>query len=301
MVKTDTTFACFNTGINELILKRNRNENALYISSIMGTDRPGYFKQQTGLYIAMLRDAKQRTVQIKNSPPPTWQDSPPSPAGVGAGVLLTPDEKQESILSEVKSRPWLILRPPRQKATCFTFCKDSPYDRVDPRTFLRSDPAPDYNIDARHVLVTAEPEEIASMGSISVDGVKFIGCSLLHSRNVYTKHANYDLESRKRLQWEAAVYSELSRLGTNGCIPEFFGFFRHANIERDGKKPTAGYLTLLLEHTGTSLAQLPHATWSDVALGRAIFNPDEAIKKKEHDDLDVILASYSLKRKSADE
>ncbi|KAG6889458.1 hypothetical protein C0995_000983 [Termitomyces sp. Mi166 len=338
MVAVDATFACLNAGLYELILRRDRKNKVLYLSSIIYTNKPGYAQIETGLFIAMLRDAKQRSLQLKNHRPPTWHHTPPvekirvSP--------LTRDERQIRILVEAKSRKWLVMKPPRRSDFCFTFCKDSVYDRVDPITFKRSDEPPDFGIDGRYFTVIAEPEKVASRGDLSVDNVVFAGCSLWGFNKAYTKHANYDRESRRRLQWEAEVYCHLRDNGAANRVPCILGLFRHANIEKDKKKPHGGYLTLVLEDVGSSLVALSHFIpavkeechralgqiheagfchgnislkhiiyrggkspgnlISFVSFGRAIKDPDDASKEKEHDELDKVLNESSLKRKTVD-
>ncbi|KAG6824454.1 hypothetical protein H0H87_011698, partial [Tephrocybe sp. NHM501043] len=64
MVNNDVTFACLNAGIYELIVMRDRVNNVLYLSNLLRTDKPGYGKRHTGLFISMLRDAKQRSSQV---------------------------------------------------------------------------------------------------------------------------------------------------------------------------------------------------------------------------------------------
>ncbi|KAG6876354.1 hypothetical protein C0992_013259, partial [Termitomyces sp. T32_za158] len=338
MVAIDATFACFNAGLYELLFRRDRENRVLYCSRIIYTNVIEYGQLETGLFIAMLRDAKQRSLQIKNDRPLTWRDTPP--AEKIQAPLLTNDERQIKVLLEAKSRTWLVLKPPRRGTACFTFCKDSVYDRIDPITFNRSDKPPDFRADGQYFVVIAEPDKVTSRGDLSVENLKFTGCSLWRSDKVYTKHANYDKESRKRLQWEAEVYSHLRDNGAADCVPCNLGLFRHANIEEDKKKPN-GYLTLVLEDVGTSLAALPHfipavkeechraldrihtagfchgnislehiiyrgGKWPGnlitfVSLGRAIKCPDDARKKQEHEELSKVLSESSLKRKAVDE
>ncbi|KAG6883593.1 hypothetical protein C0993_005274 [Termitomyces sp. T159_Od127] len=339
MVAVDATFACLNGGLYELIFRRNRADKVLHLSNIIRTNTTGYAKVETGLFIAMLRDATQRSLQIKSVRPLTWRDTPP-PEKIQA-TLLNHDEKQNKIFLEAKSRQWLVIKPPRRGDVCFTFCRDSLYDRVDPMTFKYSDKPPDFGVDSRYFNVVSEPEKVASRGDLSVDDVKFTGSSLWRCDKVYTKHANYDQASRKRLQWEAKVYCHLRETGAADCVPCIVGLFRHANIEKDKKKPNGGYLTLVLEDVGSSLASLSHfipavkeechraldqihaagfchgnislqhiiyrgGKWpgnliSFVSFGYAIEGPDDARKKQEHEELDEVLSESSLKRKAAEE
>ncbi|KAG6876995.1 hypothetical protein C0993_011194 [Termitomyces sp. T159_Od127] len=339
MVAVDATFACLNGGLYELIFRRDRANKALHLSNIIRTNAIGYAKVETGLFIAMLRDAKQRSLQIKSVRPLTWRDTPP-PEKVQI-PFLNHEEKQNKILFEAKSRKWLVMKPPRRDDVCFTFCRDSLYDRVDPMTFKSSDKSPDFEVDSRCFNVISEPEKVASRGELSVDDVKFTGSSLWRFDKVYTKHANYDQRSRKRLQWEAEVYCHLRETGAADCVPSILGLFRHANIEKDKKKPNGGYLTLVLEDVGSSLASLSHfipavkeechraldhihaagfchgslslehiiyrgGKWpgnliSFVSFGCAVKGPDDARKKQEHEELDEVLSESSLKRKAAEE
>ncbi|KAG6874815.1 hypothetical protein C0992_006441 [Termitomyces sp. T32_za158] len=339
MVAVDATFACLNGGLYELIFRRDRANKVLHLSSIIRTNATGYARVETGLFIAMLRDAKQRSLQIKSVKPLTWRDTPPSEKAQVPS--LNREELQNKILHEAKSRQWLVMKPPRRDDVCFTFCRDSLYDRVDPFTFKRSDIPPEFGVDSRYINVVSEPEEVASRGDLSVDNAKFTGYSLLRFDKVYTKHANYDQGSKKRLQWEAEVYCSLQKTEAAECVPRILGLFRHANIEKDKKKPNGGYLTLVLEDVGSSLASLSHfipavkeechraldrihaagfchgsisldhiiyrgGKWpgnliSFVSFGCAIKGPDDARKMQEHEELNEVLSESSLKRKAVEE
>ncbi|KAG6849201.1 hypothetical protein H0H93_010485 [Arthromyces matolae] len=303
MVITDTTFASLHAGIYEMIFKRNRGTNALYVSSIIRTSMPKYFKRQTGLMIAMLRDAKQRSLQIEQDlPPPTWCDDRPTQFLAGPDTDTTP----EKLLEKINSRKWVVFRSDPEVPFTGPFFTGVLYDRIDPSSLSLHDSlalpsAPTYDGSQGHFTATALPEALTSQGSLFVDEVKFLGCPKLISmplEYVFSKHATYGLKSRQRLQREAVVYSQLTSSGAQDHIPLVLGLFRHANIEKDPTKSNGNWLTLLLEDTGIPLAELTPQVRVKVVFGKAKENPDEEMKRAEHSLLDQILteAVINLKR-----
>ncbi|KAG6835534.1 hypothetical protein H0H93_000422, partial [Arthromyces matolae] len=337
MVATDSTFGCLDAGLYLLIFRRIRADNALYVSSIIETNKPKYHKIQTGLYIAMLRDAKRRSLRIKKDRPSTWSDSNPNIKGISEVKDSDCNEtRQTKIFEEMSSRQWLKFEPSKRGEVGFTFCMKALYDRIDPFSYKLGDPASAYNGDPC-ITVIAKPDAVVSQGRLSIDKVVFKGCSLMPSEYGYLKHANHDKRSRKRLQWEARVYSRLGQGEAQAYIPMMLGFFRHPNIENLDANPRAEYLTLLLEDTGMSLDKVGPVVLADVAdecrkalgqihasgfchgeislkhivyrenrqpseitfisFGGAIRNPGELDIERDHAALESALASRSLKRR----
>ncbi|KAG5651078.1 hypothetical protein H0H81_009966 [Sphagnurus paluster] len=67
LVIIDGTFASLHSGLYEIMTERERVTNTLYITDVLKTNVPGYAKRVVGLYIAMLRDARRRSTQLKMS------------------------------------------------------------------------------------------------------------------------------------------------------------------------------------------------------------------------------------------
>ncbi|KAG6818357.1 hypothetical protein H0H93_005609 [Arthromyces matolae] len=341
MVMTDATFACLNAGRFELMFRRSRGENVLFVSNIIATDEPKYYKRQTGLYIAMLRDAKQRAVQIKEKASsqtcPIASEAEDSSSKIedpnedDNPDLLDADEIQRRIRQKVYSRDWAIMQPRNGKGACFTFCKASPYDRVNPDLYRLGDAAPAYPGSEAAFTVTAEPEAVVSRGNIIIDDAQVF-------QKVYSKHAHYHKDVRERLQKEARIYLQLCDSGAKDVVPPTFGFFRHANVENDWRKPKGEYLMLLLEDTGISLDKLSprpnvvaecleglsrihaagychgnisleHIVYCEdrtppitfISFGRAVEGPDDEMKDREREDLKKVLTGYSAKRRAMTE
>jgi hypothetical protein len=73
-VNDDTTFIIINAGNIEIIGKRERTTQTLYISNVIDVTACDYGKLHTGLFIAAIRDAHDRTTQLRRSipPPESW-------------------------------------------------------------------------------------------------------------------------------------------------------------------------------------------------------------------------------------
>ncbi|KAJ7162374.1 hypothetical protein C8R46DRAFT_1194052, partial [Mycena filopes] len=83
-VRTDATFLVMHSGNYEIIGLRNRGEQTLYISDIIeAPSQDRYAQIHTGLYIAIMRDARRRTRSLaEDRIPPTWikyYDGEPDP------------------------------------------------------------------------------------------------------------------------------------------------------------------------------------------------------------------------------
>jgi hypothetical protein len=68
-VNHDTTFVVINAGNIEIIGKRNRATRTLYVSDVIDVTACDYGKLHTGLYIAAIRDAQDRTARLRRSNP----------------------------------------------------------------------------------------------------------------------------------------------------------------------------------------------------------------------------------------
>ena len=73
-VNDDATFVVINAGNLEIIGKRDRATQSLYISNVIDVTACDYGKLHTGLYIAAIRDARNRTTQLRhcNPRPGNW-------------------------------------------------------------------------------------------------------------------------------------------------------------------------------------------------------------------------------------
>jgi hypothetical protein len=73
-VNHDTTFVVINAGNIEIIGKRDRATQTLYVSNVIDVTACDYGKLHTGLYIAAIRDAHDRTARLRcsNPRPESW-------------------------------------------------------------------------------------------------------------------------------------------------------------------------------------------------------------------------------------
>jgi hypothetical protein len=66
----DTTFIVFNSGTYEIIGIRDRAKQTLYLTSVVKTTAtPHYGEMHTGLFLAAIRDAKERSLRLRRSDP----------------------------------------------------------------------------------------------------------------------------------------------------------------------------------------------------------------------------------------
>jgi hypothetical protein len=72
-VNDDVTYIVINAGNFEIIGKRERATQTLYISNVIEVAECDYGKLHTGLYIAAIRDARDRAAQLRSNPlPRSW-------------------------------------------------------------------------------------------------------------------------------------------------------------------------------------------------------------------------------------
>ncbi|KAF8074525.1 hypothetical protein FPV67DRAFT_1445583 [Lyophyllum atratum] len=235
MVKHDTTFGCLHSGHSEIYFKRDRKNKILYVSDIVRTDAPGHGGLITGLFIAMLRDAKERSAQMKHGFR-TWPDCEP-PETPSAG--LSP----EGIIEQARIRQWLILTPEEKGILTSSFCPGSPYLRS-PSVAIG---ATDFDLDSAVVSISIPPQRHTSKGTLSISGTVFPGIRGRYSKFVVVRCANRDRDV-VRLRKEDQAYRDLAAAGVT-CIPQLFGLFVHANSEGDPRIKLP-YASLVIEDVG---------------------------------------------------
>ncbi|KAF8074045.1 hypothetical protein FPV67DRAFT_783245 [Lyophyllum atratum] len=236
MVKHDTTFACLHSGHSEVYFKRDRKNKTLYVSDIVQTDAPGHGRLITGLFIAMLRDAKERSAQMKHGHPPTWYEPCPS-----KGPELSP----KNFITEARTRQWLILTSTEnKKCPVLSFCPRSPYFRSPSVTVG----ATDFTLESPVVSISISPQHYTSKGTLSISGRVFPGIRGHYSKLVVVKCKTRDTELA-RLRNEDQAYRDLAKAGVT-CIPQLIGLFLHANTEGNPiiKAP---YACLVIEDVGS--------------------------------------------------
>ncbi|KAF8344566.1 hypothetical protein F5887DRAFT_1203828 [Amanita rubescens] len=154
MVKCDATYSVLHAGNYELLFFRNRQTQTLYISDVIephnigqGTSSgPGYYQIHVGLYISAIRDATNRTRQLKDfgddrlKLPDTW--TRPYDLNVGKfkpaptsklpfhdivckymELCLAPAKKGNTIYKS--NRPYRRIRSPFQAKEKFFFLETS--------------------------------------------------------------------------------------------------------------------------------------------------------------------------------
>jgi hypothetical protein len=66
----DTTFIVFNSGAYEIIGIRDRAKQTLYLTSVVETTATSHYgEMHTGLFLAAIRDAKERSLRFRKSDP----------------------------------------------------------------------------------------------------------------------------------------------------------------------------------------------------------------------------------------
>ncbi|KAG6843573.1 hypothetical protein H0H87_003049, partial [Tephrocybe sp. NHM501043] len=242
MVNNDVTFACLNAGIYELIVMRDRVNNVLYLSNLLSTDKPGFGKRHTGLFIAMLRDAKQRSSQVP---------APITINNMAKGNVRTvkstktfafsdPKAKQRTILEKIRRCNWVVMDCPGEEPGAYK--RNSPYARAVPRQAVSC------KIFGEFYRIQAHPHKGISLGgTIKISGVDFEGTEDF-GKNVVVKCAGVHESIKESLLKEAEIYQVLQSAGV-ACIPEVLGFFRHANFEEYAEP--ADWMILVLENVGS--------------------------------------------------
>lgn len=92
----DATFVVINAGNFEIIGKRERITQTLYISDVIDVSSCEYGKLHTGLFIAALRDARDRAAQLRRCTilPESWtvdfDTRKPTSAAIGTMVRILP-------------------------------------------------------------------------------------------------------------------------------------------------------------------------------------------------------------------
>lgn len=246
-VKHDTTFGCLNAGRYEMYWRRDRATSTIYITDIIETDSPGRARVLTGLFIAIIRDAMDRSAQLRRSlHPPTWRKINPYD-NLHIIHVLSP----EDMLAEAITRPWLKLVAQDKKSPPPSFCPNSLYLRISAASVEGPHNAPNSN-SIFHIIIPSQRH--VSRGVLKISDEIFRGIEGRFSSSVIVKTANHD-RIIKRMMHEYEVYVGLATAGV-ACIPDVVGLFSYTNSESN-QRIELNYLALILEDVGIkSLAEI---------------------------------------------
>ncbi|KAG6908552.1 hypothetical protein DXG01_004185 [Tephrocybe rancida] len=248
MVIHDTTFGSLSTGRYDIFLRRDRSSGEMGITDIIDTTSKGYAKQLVGLFIAMLRDARQRSNLLKTSPEPvTWTKQRPEKLWYRRHAKKI----QHEILHEIRHRKVLMIIPDRKigltEPKNLAFAQRSPYLRLYPLPQVSTILEP-----TEFLRFVAHPRRRVTEAVVSVSDRQFEGLPDFEA-TVYLKHAGAGSAFDSDLSYhECSIYNKLRRdKGACSAIPEILGFFGHANTER--VEAPIPYTALVLENVGSSV------------------------------------------------
>ncbi|KAF8055010.1 hypothetical protein FPV67DRAFT_1660521 [Lyophyllum atratum] len=249
MVKHDTTFGCLNAGKYEMYFRRDRGQNAMYITDIIRTNAPGRAKVLTGLFIAAIRDAKDRSAKLRHGLHlKTWCKINPY-ENLHMINFLPP----EAIIAEVRARPFLVLLAQDKKDQPASFLPNSPYSRISSPDVGRA--ADKTAFSDSSISITIPAQQHTSTGVLKISGRHFCEIPGRFSPFVVVKNTNHPLIARM-IEYEHKVYLDLAADGVT-CIPEVIGLFRRARSDDTPHINKLPYTALVLEHVGTkSLADV---------------------------------------------
>ncbi|KAJ6481945.1 hypothetical protein C8R45DRAFT_1076074 [Mycena sanguinolenta] len=230
-VRIDSTFVIIYAGAYELIGIRNRAKQTLYLSGVIrpAVD-PGYFGIETGLYMAIFREATDRASLL-------------IPKDVGAKKTKPSRTKQlrkKLDLTQLCSSDELVwkLKTARVKAAANTgfmpFILERPYVRQMP-VGIAEGPLAEYweetktnSTNSRKMMVANAVEYGTSMicrASLTVDGQPYAPAgNLKEPELLFVKNACARQRDVEALGREAAVCHYLSEKKVQG-VPAFIGYF----------------------------------------------------------------------------
>ncbi|RDB15953.1 hypothetical protein Hypma_003552 [Hypsizygus marmoreus] len=242
-VHYDTTFLTIHGGNQERIGIRDRENQTLYLSDVIPVDGCNYAKIQTGLYIAALRDAADRSLQMKmKGRPPSWTRLFGLEAITSHLSGKEGEELFDGLVEEALHRDWLIITPLGEQPH-IPFYKDSLYKRFAVAAVTKPGPETFFRI---HVL-TSFGNRI-SRGVLQVIGTQ-LQRKKTHKHTIIVKNALGD-DAVAILEREHQVYLSLHEAGVQG-IPKILGYFQFANTEKKWDPPA--YAALVMEDMGRSV------------------------------------------------
>ncbi|KAG6843715.1 hypothetical protein H0H87_001318 [Tephrocybe sp. NHM501043] len=245
MLNNDVTFACLHAGVYEMVVMRDRADNTLYVSKILRNNEAGFAKRQTGLFIAMLRDAQQRASRIAAPVISSAKNSKCQARAVKVNKkpFVDPDgheAKQRSLLDNIRKCRWVVMDCPSEEPGAYK--RNSPYIRASPY-----EPLSRWTFGEFYRIKASPHINLSLEATIQIRGDNFQG-TLNFGKHVVVKCAGVDSHTKDNLRNEAAIYKVLDEAGV-ACDPQLLGFCRHANLE--GRKDQAEWMVLVLENVGS--------------------------------------------------
>ncbi|KAG6817135.1 hypothetical protein H0H87_012326 [Tephrocybe sp. NHM501043] len=264
-VENDSTYIIFHCGAFERIAFRHRASQTLFFSDSIDIARckdPGYGHIQIGLYMAILADARDRTLQIiseenKNTPAKRKREAreqesnkrPRTRAAIAAENMRKLDYERnfKAVFETLTDRNLALLR-----------IQHGPYNSPAPSSLLRVvdgavSPKSDYKPHEYFRITLTSTIACGTTGDAHRATIDLLGLDgkTLSLPDVVAKLA-FTVVQRKRLRHEFEVYSRLMTAGAQG-VPRMFGLYEDVETEA---------LALVMEHAGVSLwdCRLPDKT-----------------------------------------
>ncbi|KAJ7137224.1 hypothetical protein C8R46DRAFT_1322058 [Mycena filopes] len=250
-VRTDATFLVIHSGNYEIIGLRHRGKQTLYISDIIeGPSQDRYAQIQTGLFIAIMRDARRRakSLRLATTKPPKWIKYYDGESDSSVPTLSPREQQEQKQASQVAAvgeafiRPIVVftVTPAKTNTVHFAFRVDTPYYRPEYAIPFEFEDTPKREMPLFTVVVQAKNLDPVtpkiSFGTILVDGQVY-NPSAAYMRGLCTfpKHTIIKCAQTEgdvaRLWKESAVCDTCEELGVTG-IPESVGYFRTDETEQ---------------------------------------------------------------------
>ncbi|KAF9461073.1 hypothetical protein BDZ94DRAFT_1264504 [Collybia nuda] len=242
-VQEDVTFVIINAGNLEVIGIRDRKSRTLFLSDIIKVDDCDYGRLHTGLYIAILRDAVNRTLQLK---PPNIPTSWTKLYGQPTMKKLSPTD----IISQVCQRDWLVMTSSSRKTSLTGFKLNKFHFRGDPSKPLNDNTLADLRSFFR-VTLSLELGHFIARGTLEVDGNRL----KMPTKAIIVKIAHTD-DAITKLRGEHEIYLELLKAGVSD-LPRIIGFFHYVDIEESEVAPLH-CAVLVMQDMGSPVCHVPH-------------------------------------------
>ncbi|KAJ6458409.1 hypothetical protein C8R47DRAFT_1328237 [Mycena vitilis] len=275
-VRVDATFVIFHAGNFEIIGFRNRAEQTLYLSDIIFAPKQRQYGQiETGLFIAIFRDATERARMLAHKVPRSWNPSnalkvarPPVNPWPPSRPMSESERIQRSVVGASFNRPILAFQVIPQATQSIPFLTATSYRRQKAYDDLEANVFEFSNME-RTMFAVVHATELCIGGDAAICSAQLRVDEQVYNPDLAaTKRFSLDFPGRviiknaskpatvERLRSEANIYERLEdspHLNVEG-IPELVGFFC---TEPEGRTH-AQRATLVLSHAGTPVER-PHA------------------------------------------
>jgi hypothetical protein len=264
-VNEDATFLIFNSGTYEVIGIRDRATQTLYVTNVIKTTSSecNYGKLQTGLFIAAIRDAKERSQKLRSSNPrpESWtvnysgKTQEPKDFDLGRALVSPPKlpltNLQKSIMTDVLDCDWLTISQAR-RCSRFPFEQNAFWIRTPPFTPLTEWKKRNELRPLIRIRVTEQLHHGIHRGELEFEGVLFNGIPGEWAKTVVIKSADATKDIYK-LAHESRVNLELRDAGVTD-IPKIIGIFQYIKVdERANDSKFHRYFVLVMEDVGQPL------------------------------------------------